>query len=238
MFNEKLTGFCSDDKSHNKSTFDQVKAEIVSTMKELQGIYESLKHFPGKHNQEDHAWNAGISNSKKKRSSGGSGKSSLSSFRRSAFGARYNRKLQTEDGISSPFEASSAASAQSRALGIKNPLALMKAVTVASNLLRSWSQKYKLALMESDDKIAKKLANEFEKLSNTIVDLGQKLGDDTVAQNVYKSIIQSYQDSIMKTIPETKEVFDKYSLYDENKPDKKMAKKVEQTIVDSKKEAE
>jgi hypothetical protein len=240
MFNEKLTGFSSDGQVNNKSIVDQAKSEIIATMKELQEIYESLKHFPGKHNQEDHAWNAGISNSKKKRTSGsgGSGRSSLSSFRRSAFNKRYTRKTDSSGGISSPFEAVSAASAQARTLGVTNPLALIKAVTVASNLLRSWSDKYKAALSLSESKVAGQLAKEFEKLSKTISDLGKKLGDDTVAQNVYKSIMKSYQDSIMTSIPETKAIFEKYSLYDESTPDKKMAKKVEQTIVETQKEAE
>lgn len=228
MFNEKLNGF-----ARNK----QVNQEIISAMKELKEIYESLKHFPGKHNQEDHAWNAGIqTSSKKKRNS--SSRSSLSSYRRNKFTNRYTRKNSDTQGISSAFEASTAASAQSRTLGIVNPLALMKAVTVASGLLQSWSNKFKNALLEPTDKIAKQLAKEFEKLSKTIAELGQKLGDDTVAQNVYKSIIKSYQETIISNIPQTKDIFDKYSLYDENTPDKKMADKVEQTIVESKKEAE
>lgn len=229
MFNEKLTGFASDGPSK--------KEEIVAALKELKEIYESLKHFPGKHNQEDHAWNAGISSDKKKKSPSSARKTSISSFRRSAFSKRYAKK-NAGGGVSSPFEAASAASEQSRTLGIKNPIALMQAVTVAANLLRSWSDKYKTAIAQSESKVSSQLAKEFEKLSKTITELGKKLGDDTVAQNVYKSIMKSYQETIEQSIPQTKEIFAKYSLYDENTPDKKMAKKVEQTIAETQKEAE
>lgn len=229
MFNEKLTGFA---REHHTNP------EIIAAMKELKEIYESLKHFPGKHNQEDHAWNAGISTDSKKKRRSSPRSSSLSSFRRSNFASRYTRKNNQTQGISSAFEASAAASAQSRALGVVNPLALMKAVTVAAGLLQSWSNKFKNALLEPSDKLAKQLAKEFEKLSKTITELGQKLGEDTVAQNVYKSIIKSYQETLITNIPQTKDIFEKYSLYDENTPDKKMADKVEQTIAETKKEAE
>jgi len=233
MFNEKLTGFSSEIHKNKEHT-----SEIIVALKELKDLYESLKHFPGKHNQDDHAWNAGvqISSKKKKPSSSRSG-TSLLSKRRNSFNRRYTRKNESS-GVSSPFEAISAASAQARMLGATNPIALMQAVTVSTNLLRSWSDKYKTAIAQSDTKVANKLAKEFEMLSKKIADLGKKLGDDSVAQNIYQSIIQSYQESIMKSIPETKDVFAKYSLYDKNTPDKKMAKKVEQTILESKKEAE
>ena len=224
MFNKSLTGF-----AYNNVEPD--KEEILSVTKELKEVYEKLKHFPGKHDQFDHAWNAGMENPyKKKRPSSGS------SSRKPKSAGTLQKKTGT--GIASPFEASRAAMNQARTLGAKNPLSLTKAVSKASMMLRSWSDKFRTALTTKDDKLKEQVTREFKDLSQTLASLSDSLSGDVVAQNSFKAIVQSYQDTIAMITPEIKDIFSSYSLYEKDTPDVKLANKVENKIDESNKKTE
>lgn len=224
MFNKSLNGFVSENEERKLQ-------EIISVSKELRDVYEKLKHFPGKHDQFDHAWNAGMVNpyKKKKPSSGSSSKRSR--------GAKVLNRNQAK-GIASPFEASRAAMSQGRTLGVKNPVALAKAVSKASMMLRSWSDKFRAALANNDTKLKEQVTQEFKTLSKELSALSESLSDDTVAQNSFRAIIQSYQDTLSMITPEFKDIFSSYSLFEKDTPDAKLAKKVEEKIDESNKKTE
>lgn len=211
MFNQSLTGFASPEQTENFTD------EKVAVLKELSEIYTQLKHFPGKHNQEDHAWNAGLVRSdKKKRSSTSSGKRSAS-----------ERK---STGISSPFEASRAAANQARTLGVKNVVGLTRAVTSATNALRAWSDKFRTAISMGDEGLKKQVVDGFKDLSQFLTKLNESLAGDSVAQSTFQAIVQSFQETIQAISPETKKVFADHPLYEANTPDAKIASAVGQEI--------
>lgn len=211
MFNQSLTGFASPEQTENLTD------EKVAVLKELSEIYTQLKHFPGKHNQEDHAWNAGLVRSdKKKRSSTSSGKRSAS-----------ERK---STGISSPFEASRAAANQARTLGVKNVVGLTRAVTSATTALRAWSDKFRTAISMGDEGLKKQVVDGFKDLSQFLTKLNESLAGDSVAQSTFQAIVQSFQETIQAISPETKKVFADYPLYEANTPDAKIASAVGQEI--------
>ena len=211
MFNQSLTGFASPEQTENLTD------EKVAVLKELSEIYTQLKHFPGKHNQEDHAWNAGLVRSdKKKRSSTSSGKRSAS-----------ERK---STGISSPFEASRAAANQARTLGVKNVVGLTRAVTSATTALRAWSDKFRTAISMGDEGLKKQVVDGFKDLSQFLTKLNESLDGDSVAQSTFQAIVQSFQETIQAISPETKKVFADYPLYEANTPDAKIASAVGQEI--------
>ena len=211
MFNQSLTGFASPEQTENLTD------EKVAVLKELSEIYTQLKHFPGKHNQEDHAWNAGLVRSdKKKRSSTSSGKRSAS-----------ERK---STGISSPFEASRAAANQARTLGVKNVVGLTRAVTSATNALRAWSDKFRTAISMGDEGLKKQVVDGFKDLSKFLTKLNESLAGDSVAQSTFQAIVQSFQETIQAISPETKKVFADHPLYEANTPDAKIASAVGQEI--------
>lgn len=211
MFNQSLTGFASSEQTEKTSD------EKIAVIKELSEIYTQLKHFPGKHNQEDHAWNAGLVRSdKKKRSSTSSGKRSAS-----------ERK---STGISSPFEASRAAANQARTLGVKNVVGLTRAVTSATTALRAWSDKFRTAISMGDESLKKQVVAGFKDLSQFLTKLNESLDGDSVAQSTFQAIVQSFQETIQAISPETKKVFADYPLYEANTPDAKIASAVGQEI--------
>ena len=211
MFNQSLTGFVSSEQP--EKTFD----EKVAVLKELREIYTQLKHFPGKHNQEDHAWNAGNTGaSKKKRPSKSSG-TRFASYKKST-------------GISSPFEASRAAANQARTLGVKNVIGLTRAVTSATTALRAWSDKFRTAISMGDDNLKKQVVNGFKDLSQFLTKLNDSLAGDSVAQSTFQAIVQSFQETMQAISPETKKVFLDYPLYEANTPDAKIASAVGQEI--------
>lgn len=211
MFNQSLTGFASPEQTENSTD------EKVAVLKELSEIYTQLKHFPGKHNQEDHAWNAGLMRSdKKKRSSSSSGKRSA------------NQKKST--GISSPFEASRAAANQARTLGVKNVVSLTRAVTSATTALRAWSDKFRTAISMGDEGLKKQVVDGFKDLSQFLTKLNESLAGDSVAQSTFQAIVQSFQETIQAISPETKKVFADHPLYKANTPDAKIASAVGQEI--------
>lgn len=211
MFNQSLTGFASLEQTEKTSD------EKIAVIKELSEIYTQLKHFPGKHNQEDHAWNAGLVRSdKKKRSSTSSGKRSAS-----------ERK---STGISSPFEASRAAANQARTLGVKNVVGLTRAVTSATTALRAWSDKFRTAISMGDESLKKQVVAGFKDLSQFLTKLNESLDGDSVAQSTFQAIVQSFQETIQAISPETKKVFADYPLYEANTPDAKIASAVGQEI--------
>lgn len=212
MFNQSLTGFASPEKTDKTD-------EKIAVLKELNQIYTQLKHFPGKHNQEDHAWNAGLKRSdKKKRPSKSSGSS------------KFSRSDKKSAGISSPFEASRAAANQARTLGVKNVVGLTRAVTSATTALRAWSDKFRTAISMGDDNLKKQVVDGFKDLSQFLTKLNDSLQGDVVAQNTFKAIVQSFQETIQAISPETKNVFSSYPLYEANTPDAKIASAVGQEI--------
>ena len=213
------------------------KDEIIAVLKELKDIYEKLKHFPGQHNQEDHAWNAGLSADDEPKSKKSSPQNPLLSMkRRNKYQA--NRKNPFINGISSPFEAMKIAANQARVLGVVSPLTLLQAILKAANLLRDWVDKFKAAISTNDTKNAKKISEEFKKVSAEIAKISEQLQKDAVAQNIFKSIMQSYQNNLERMFPQLKSVIKDHPLYDKNTPDAKMAKKVEEKINQSKKDSE
>jgi hypothetical protein len=213
MFNQSLTGFASPEQTENLTD------EKVAVLKELGEIYTHLKHFPGKHNQEDHAWNAGLVRSDKKKrpsKSGGSG--------------RPSRSEKKSNGISSPFEASRAAANQARTLGVKNVVGLTRAVTSATTALRAWSDKFRTAISMGDENLKKQVVDGFKDLSQFLTKLNESLKNDSVAQSTFQAIVQSFQETIQAISPETKKVFADYPLYKSNTPDAKIASAVGQEI--------
>lgn len=201
MFNKQLNGFARE---------QIVPAnETITVLKELTEIYERLKHMPGKHNQEDHAWNAGLE-SKKKRSSSKPSK-------------RVDRK---STGISSPFEATRYAANQARNLGVKNTVALTKAITSGTNALRMWSDKFRAAVSTGDQELKKQVVSGFKELSTYLTQLSESLAGDAVSQNIFRAIIQSYQETIAGLSPESAKVFSDYPLYESDTPDAKIANTV------------
>lgn len=218
MFNKTLTGFIRENNNDN--------TEKIAVLKELQDVYEKLKHYPGKHNQFDHAWNAGLVLTNKKRSSR---TSPLSKMRKNKFNAALIEK-KVYGGINSPFEATRAASAQARQLGSSDPVKLVAAVNKAAQMLRKWTDKFRSALAINDEKLQKEVIAEFKQLSKDLEALSSSLGDDAVGKNVFNAIIQSYQDTVSFITPEIKNVFKNNSLTDKNTPDAAMAKRVENEI--------
>ena len=216
MFNQKLTGFADE-----KQPVEENQIKKIAVLKELNDIYTRLKHMPGKHNQEDHAWNAGLSSAdkKKKKRSGSRGGSSR--------GIRSDKK---SIGIISPFEASRAAANQARTLGVKNVVGLTRAVTAGTNALRAWSDKFRAAISMGDENLKKQVVEGFKELSQYLTALNKSLEGDTVAQNSFKAIVQSYQETIQSISPETKNVFESYPLYEADTPDAKIASAVGQEI--------
>jgi hypothetical protein len=213
------------------------KQEMIAVIKELQEIYEKLKHFPGQHNQDDHAWNAGLEGDDVKKVKKTSPQNPLLSMkRRNKYQA--NRKNSLMNGIASPFEATKIAANQARVLGVINPLTLLQAILKASNLLRDWVDQFKTAISSKDNKDAKKISAQFKKVSAEIAKISEQLQKDAVAQNIFKSIMQSYQNNLEKIFPQLKEILKDFPLYDKNTPDAKMAKKVEEKINQSTKESE
>lgn len=213
------------------------ESELIDTISELKDIYEKLKHFPGKHNQDDHAWNAGMQSKKKRSTSRSSGGSSSQGGPSSLFrnNRRYSfrRNSKTSGGILSPMEATANAASQARMLGISNSNLLLSSITRASILLRSWADEYKTALSQNDTNDAKKIAKKFQDLSKQISKLSDGLKSDAIAQNTFNAIITSYQGAIVNMIPESKDVFKNYPIYDKKTPDAKMAKTVEEQIAES-----
>jgi len=207
MFNNTLTGFDQNPISPQKN-----ESEKISVLKELQEIYVRLKHMPGKHNQEDHAWNAGNEASTKKK--------------RSKPSKRFGKSDKKSVGISSPFEASRAGAQQARQLGVKNVVGLTRAITAGSNALRAWSDKFRAAVSMGDEALKKQVVDGFKELSAYLTKLNDSLEGDVVAQNTYRAIIQSYQDTISSLSPESKKVFADYPLYAANTPDAKIANTV------------
>ena len=211
MFNKSLTGFASTEQTENNTN------EKIAVLKELNEIYTQLKHFPGKHNQEDHAWNAGLKLTDKKK-------------KPSKSGGKPSKSDKKSTGISSPFEASRAAANQARTLGVKNVVGLTRAVTAGTNALRAWSDKFRTAISMGDDDLKKQVVDGFKELSQFLTSLNDSLSDDVVAQNTFKAIVQSYQETIQSISPETKNVFASYPLYEANTPDAKIASAVGQEI--------
>ena len=216
------------------------KSELIDTITELKDIYEKLKHFPGKHNQDDHAWNAGMASKKKRSRSRSSGYSSrsggVSAIVRNARRYSFRQNAKTSGGVLSPMEATANAASQARTLGISNPSVLLSAITRASTILRFWADEYKTALSQGNAGDAKKIAQKFKDLSKQISQLSDSLKTDAIAQNTFNAIITSYQGMIMNTIPESKKVFQDYPIYDKKTPDEKMAKTVQEQIAESRKQ--
>ena len=218
MFNNTLTGFSNENKVNND--------ELVATLKELQELYETLKHYPGKHNQFDHAWNAGLVLANKKRAPRSSPLSRMRKNKKNA--AAINKKVY--GGINSPFEATRAASSQSRQLGSSDPVKLVAAINKASIMLRKWADKFRSALAINDEKLQKEVVAEFKQLSKDLESILSSLGDDVVGKNIYRAIMQSYQDTISFITPEIGKVLKNNSLVEKNTPDAAMAKRVENEI--------
>lgn len=211
---------------NNNTTIDQYKEEKIAILKELQEVYEKLKHYPGKHNQFDHAWNAGLVLANKKRAPRSS---PLSKMRKNKYNAAaVNKKVY--GGVNSPFEATRAASSQARQLGSSDPIKLVAAVNKASQMLRKWTDKFRSALAINDEKLQKEVIAEFKQLSKDLEELSSSLGDDTVGKNIFKAVLQSYQDTVSFITPEIGKVFKNNSLTDKNTPDAAMAKRVENEI--------
>lgn len=214
MFNKKLTGFLGVEN-------DSIE-EKVSIINELSNVYEKLKHYPGKHNQHDHAWNAGLVLVSKKRAPKNS---PLYSMRRNKFNEkRVDRKLN--GGVNSPFEAARTAASQGRQLSASDPVKLVAAVTKASDMLRRWADKFRSALAINDEKLKKEVVAEFKNLSKELSAIAESLSNDSVAQNIFKAIIQSYQDTLAFVTPEIKNVIKDDSLTDKNIPDAAIATRV------------
>jgi hypothetical protein len=225
MFNEKLNGFAKDLPEKNKEQIN----EQLDVLKELSEIYERLKHFPGKHNQEDHAWNKGNMSKKKRKPSKSRpryGSSSQNSRSSKTSAGSFLRGV----GISSPFEASRAAANQGRTLGVKNIVGLMKSVTTGTTMLRQWADKFRTAMSMGDEKLKQEVVDGFKKLSKELTKLSDSLSDDIVAQNAFRAIVQSFQDNMTITNPEVGKIFADYPLYESNTPDAKMASEVGTTI--------
>jgi hypothetical protein len=225
MFNEKLNGFAKDLLKKN----DEQMNEQLNVLKELSEIYERLKHFPGKHNQEDHAWNKG-NMSKKKRKPSKSRPGGSSSVRNSRSSKTSAGSFLRGVGISSPFEASRAAANQGRTLGVKNIVGLMKSVTTGTTMLRQWADKFRTAMSMGDEKLKQEVVDGFKKLSKELTKLSESLSDDIVAQNAFRAIVQSFQDNMSITNPEVKKIFADYPLYESDTPDAKIASQVGTTI--------
>ena len=225
MINEKLNGFAKDLPEKNKEQIN----EQLDVLKELSEIYERLKHFPGKHNQEDHAWNKGNMSKKKRKPSKSRpryGSSSQNSRSSKTSAGSFLRGV----GISSPFEASRAAANQGRTLGVKNIVGLMKSVTTCTTMLRQWADKFRTAMSMGDEKLKQEVVDGFKKLSKELTKLSDSLSDDIVAQNAFRAIVQSFQDNMTITNPEVGKIFADYPLYESNTPDAKMASEVGTTI--------
>lgn len=225
MFNEKLNGFAKDLPEKDKEQIN----EQLDVLKELSEIYERLKHFPGKHNQEDHAWNKGNMSKKKRKPSKSRpryGSSSQNSRSSKTSAGSFLRGV----GISSPFEASRAAANQGRTLGVKNIVGLMKSVTTGTTMLRQWADKFRTAMSMGDEKLKQEVVDGFKKLSKELTKLSDSLSDDIVAQNAFRAIVQSFQDNMTITNPEVGKIFADYPLYESNTPDAKMASEVGTTI--------
>lgn len=213
----------------NNSVDAKKMNETKKILSELIEIYQSLKHFPGKHNQEDHAWNAGMGQNKKKKKRVREAYKPIPSRRNKFFRQNINSS-KNSSGIISPFEAVKYGASQSRILGATNPARLMKAISTSSQALRTWSDQFKAALTTPSSGDQKKISKDFKKLSKQIASLSNSLGENTVEQNIFKTIMQSYQNTITKIMPETQKIFQENPLYDTNTPDAKMAKQVELTI--------
>jgi len=219
---------------NNKNIDAKKMNEIEKIVFELNDIYQTLKHFPGKHNQEDHAWNAGMGDNKKKRTKKKRNYSSpsFSSARRTNLLKRnYSFNSKNNTGIISPFEAVKFGANQSRVLSANNPKKLLTAISISTQELRKWSDEFKAALSSPEKGDETKLSNDFKVLSKKISQLNDSLNNDIIEQNIFKAIMQSYQNSISQLIPETQKIFNENPLYDKNTPDIQMAKKVESTIL-------
>jgi len=225
MFNEKLNGFSKDLPQKNNEQID----EELNVLKELSEIYERLKHFPGKHNQEDHAWNKG-NISKKKRKPSKSRPRYGSSSQNSRSSKTSSGSFLRGVGITSPFEASRAAANQGRTLGVKNIVGLMKSVTTGTTMLRQWADKFRTAMSMGDEKLKQEVVDGFKKLSKELTKLSDSLSNDIVAQNAFRAIVQSFQDNMTITNPEVGKIFADYPLYESDTPDAKIASKVGTTI--------
>jgi len=225
MFNEKLNGFAKDLPQKNNEQID----EKLNVLKELSEIYERLKHFPGKHNQEDHAWNKG-NMSKKKRKPSKSRPRYGSSSQNSRSSKTSSGSFLRGVGITSPFEASRAAANQGRTLGVKNIVGLMKSVTTGTTMLRQWADKFRTAMSMGDEKLKQEVIDGFKKLSKELTKLSDSLSNDIVAQNAFRAIVQSFQDNMTITNPEVGKIFADYPLYESDTPDAKIASKVGTTI--------
>jgi hypothetical protein len=225
MFNEKLNGFAKDLPQKNNEQID----EELNVLKELSEIYERLKHFPGKHNQEDHAWNKG-NTSKKKRKPSKSRPRYGSSSQNSRSSKTSSGSFLRGVGITSPFEASRAAANQGRTLGVKNIVGLMKSVTTGTTMLRQWADKFRTAMSMGDEKLKQEVVDGFKKLSKELTKLSDSLSNDIVAQNAFRAIVQSFQDNMTITNPEVGKIFADYPLYESDTPDAKIASKVGTTI--------
>jgi hypothetical protein len=192
----------------------------------LDVVTKRMKHYPGKHNQFDHAWNAGLVLTNKKRSPRSS---PLSRMRKNKYNAdAINRKVY--GGINSPFEATRSASSQSRQLGSSDPIKLVAAVNKASTLFRKWADKFRSALAINDENLQKEVVAEFKKLSKELGEISNTLKDDPISQNIFNNIMQSYQDTTSFITPEIGKVLKKNNLTDKNTPDSAMAKRVENQI--------
>lgn len=227
MFNTQLNGF--------ENNLDNTKllgnVEHIAVLKELSEIYERLKHMPGKHNQEDHAWNKGNESKKKRKRSKYRPRSSYSIASNSS--KNFSNSFANSPrrfGISSPFEAARAAANQGRTLGVKNIVGLMKAVTSGTTMLRQWADKFRTVMSMGGKELTDDVVSGFKKLSKDLTKLSESLSDDIVAQNAFRAIVQSFQDNMVITNPEVKQIFSDYPLYETDTPDAKIANKVEDTI--------